>query len=76
MSSELDAPITPCVISGAYEAWPRSRRWPRPGRISVRFGPPIDPESLTRAAGSASEGHAAVSLALRRALVELGAPEP
>lgn len=32
------APIIPLVIDGAYEAWPRHRRLPHPGRIHVLFG--------------------------------------
>jgi len=34
-------PIVPVVIDGAYEVWPRHRRWPRPGTIRVEFGPPL-----------------------------------
>lgn len=38
-------PIIPCYISGSYEAWPRSRTWPRLGgvRTLCRFGRPIWP---------------------------------
>lgn len=35
-------PIVPCGIRGAYDAWPRGRTLPRPKKIGVRFGPPID----------------------------------
>jgi 1-acyl-sn-glycerol-3-phosphate acyltransferase len=35
-------PIVPCGIRGAFEAWPRGRTIPRPKKIAVRFGPPID----------------------------------
>jgi 1-acyl-sn-glycerol-3-phosphate acyltransferase len=35
-------PIIPCGIRGAFEAWPRGRWIPRPKKIGVRFGPPID----------------------------------
>jgi len=35
-------PILPCAIRGSFEAWPRTRRLPRPQRIEVRFGPPVD----------------------------------
>jgi 1-acyl-sn-glycerol-3-phosphate acyltransferase len=34
-------PIVPAAIRGAYAAWPRSRKLPRPGPITVRFGAPI-----------------------------------
>ncbi len=35
------APIVPCAVDGSFAAWPPSRRFPRPGRISVRFGVPV-----------------------------------
>jgi len=36
------APILPCAIAGSYRAWPRGARFPRPGRLSARFGRPVD----------------------------------
>jgi 1-acyl-sn-glycerol-3-phosphate acyltransferase len=35
------AMILPAAIEGAFQAWPRTRRWPRPGRVRVHFGDPI-----------------------------------
>ena len=37
------AAIQPAAIDGAFQAWPRSRRFPRPGRIRVHYGEPILP---------------------------------
>lgn len=34
------APVIPCGISGAYDAWPRWSRMRR-GSVRIRFGPPI-----------------------------------
>jgi 1-acyl-sn-glycerol-3-phosphate acyltransferase len=34
-------PLVPAAIRGAFEAWPRSRKLPRPRRITVRFGAPL-----------------------------------
>ena len=34
-------PIVPAAISGAFEALPRQRRFPRPRPIAVRFGAPF-----------------------------------
>jgi 1-acyl-sn-glycerol-3-phosphate acyltransferase len=39
------APIVPLGIRGAFEAWPRTAKWPRPKRISIRFGAPIPSDS-------------------------------
>lgn len=38
------AVIVPTAIEGAFAAWPRWRKLPRPGRIAVRFGTPLLPE--------------------------------
>jgi 1-acyl-sn-glycerol-3-phosphate acyltransferase len=35
------APVIPMAIIGSYECWPRQRRFPRGGRITVRIGQPI-----------------------------------
>jgi 1-acyl-sn-glycerol-3-phosphate acyltransferase len=40
---EAHAPIVPCAIRGAFQAWPRGVRLPRPRTITVRFGAPIEP---------------------------------
>lgn len=34
-------PVVPCHIAGAFAAWPPQRRWPRPGRLVLRIGPPM-----------------------------------
>lgn len=38
------ARILPTAIEGAFAAWPKWRKCPRPGRIAVRFGVPITPD--------------------------------
>jgi 1-acyl-sn-glycerol-3-phosphate acyltransferase len=40
-------PLVPGVITGAYEAWPIHRRFPRPWPVRVHFGPPMDVADLT-----------------------------
>jgi 1-acyl-sn-glycerol-3-phosphate acyltransferase len=45
------APIVPVAIRGAFESFPRSRRFPRPGRVTVAFGRPLPPPP-----GAASRG--------------------
>ena len=59
-------PIVPAVIKGAFEAWPRSRKLPRPHRISITFGPAIPPP----AAGD-RETSEKVRVELQRRLEEL-----
>lgn len=38
------AVIVPVAIDGAYQAWPRSKKLPRPGRVTVFFGRGIPAE--------------------------------
>ncbi len=35
------APVVPVLVEGSGRAWPRGRRFPRPGKVSVTFGPPF-----------------------------------
>ncbi len=40
-------PVIPVALDGAFEAWPRRRRLPRPwGRITVKYGEVIEAEEL------------------------------
>jgi len=41
IAKRAGVPIVPVAIVGAFECWPRTRRFPRPGRIRVEFGPLI-----------------------------------
>jgi 1-acyl-sn-glycerol-3-phosphate acyltransferase len=38
-----DVPIVPVVIDGAFEAWPRNAKLPRPYPIRIEYGRPIPP---------------------------------
>jgi 1-acyl-sn-glycerol-3-phosphate acyltransferase len=53
------APIVPVGVAGAYDAWPRWRRYPRlaplcapagKATLAVSVGPPIDPFSINQLA--------------------------
>lgn len=37
-------PVIPTVIDGAYEAWPRSKKFFIPGDITISYGEPITPD--------------------------------
>ena len=41
-------PIVPAAIEGAYQAWPRSHNFPRPGQVDVWFGRPIEPAVIQK----------------------------
>lgn len=40
--AKSDAPVVPIHISGAYEAWGRRLKVPRPRHVELTFGKPID----------------------------------
>jgi 1-acyl-sn-glycerol-3-phosphate acyltransferase len=46
LAATAGAPIVPVAIRGAFEAFPRWRRLPRPRRITVAFGSPLPPPPL------------------------------
>lgn len=39
-------PLVPVAVDGAFDAWPRSRRFPRRATIHLQFGQPITPERV------------------------------
>lgn len=45
LSKELNIPIIPVCIRGAYEAWPRNRKFIHPRHIEVHYLPPIMPSA-------------------------------
>ena len=63
-------PVVPAYIAGTYEALPRTRRWPRPVRLSIRFGPAIAAERI-RALAAEPDGAARIVEVLREAVAAL-----
>jgi 1-acyl-sn-glycerol-3-phosphate acyltransferase len=65
LAIEMDLPVVPIAIVGAYAAMPKGRSWPRPGRppIRVRYGP-----ALRAVEG---ETHQELSLRMQHAIAEL-----
>ena len=52
LAMESGVPVIPVALSGTYQAMPRGRAWPAPGRppVRVRFGSPVWPEKGERPA--------------------------
>lgn len=40
------ATVVPVVIDGAFECWPRTRKFPKLGKIRVVYGEPITPDQI------------------------------
>lgn len=45
LSRELNVPVVPVAVSGAFEALPRGSSWPRRHPVSVKYLAPIMPEN-------------------------------
>ena len=41
LGAQFDGPIVPMYIDGAYALWPKGKRWPRRGKVTVTIGDPI-----------------------------------
>jgi 1-acyl-sn-glycerol-3-phosphate acyltransferase len=39
-------PVVPVFIRGTYEAMPPGKAWPRPRKLTITFGEPLDPREL------------------------------
>lgn len=50
-----ECPVVPVRVFGTYEAWGRHYRFPRPRRIAVAYGEPLDFTALRREAKTASK---------------------
>ena len=44
IAKKAKVPIVPVLIEGAYDAWPRHRKFPGGGTVGVAYGEPIYPE--------------------------------
>lgn len=67
LAKELNVPIIPVGITGSYESWPRTRRFPKPGRITINFGKALTPEELGKkgSALGAADDQEAITLGIR-----------
>jgi 1-acyl-sn-glycerol-3-phosphate acyltransferase len=65
LALELGVGLVPIAIVGAYQAMPKGRFWPRPGRpvVTMRYGDPIYPEE--------GETHQALSKRMQQAVMAL-----
>ncbi len=47
LSKELNVPVVPVSIKGAFQAMPKGRKLPRPHRVQVEFLPPVYPKAAS-----------------------------
>lgn len=46
LARRAKVPLMPVGIDGAFTAWPRSRKFPRPAAIRIQWGNPLSPELI------------------------------
>lgn len=64
LAARAGVPVVPAFVHGAWRAWPRSRRLPRPRRVAVFYGPPLFPPE----AGHGRDGVRDFAAGIRTAL--------
>lgn len=65
------APVVPVIIDGSYAALPRDRRFPRPRRIRVIFGPPIAASTIKEGLPDEPKRARIIAERLRKAVLAL-----
>ncbi|WP_329128825.1 1-acyl-sn-glycerol-3-phosphate acyltransferase [Streptomyces sp. NBC_01476] len=74
MALRAGAPVVPCAMVGTFELQPPGRKFPRLGRVTIRFGRPLD---FSRFAGMEGERYAVRSVTdeIMYAIMELSGQE-
>lgn len=67
LADRCEVPVVPVLIDGTYDALPPGRAWPRPVRIRVCFGEPVDPGQI-RGEHDGESSHRRITEALRERL--------
>ena len=55
LAIELDVPIIPVFLRGTFEALPKGKMVPRPNRVNVSVGAPVDFRALKAERGTAAQ---------------------
>jgi long-chain acyl-CoA synthetase len=73
LAKESGAKLVPVAIIGAYEAWPRTSKYPRRHPIKVRFGKAVDVKGIEEEGLKlgAKDSYEAICVAAREELVRL-----
>jgi long-chain acyl-CoA synthetase len=72
LAQRADVAVVPAAIAGTFAAWPKHRRWPRPGRVRVAFGAPVDLTHVSQPA----EIRSSLEHAVRRLLADFARNGP
>jgi len=66
LSIHLQVPIVPIAITGAFESWPRGKRFQKMGPIKMKIGKPLQPPPESHAS---EEAYAKFTADLRETVV-------
>ena len=73
--NRFPVPVVPVFIRGTHEAMPPGKVWPRPGKIMIAFGKPLDPRELEHQ-GEGEQPQGRIVQALYEHVVELTGGQP
>lgn len=73
LAKELDIPLVPVCIKGAFNAWPRAKALPKPYPIKIKYGVPLSAgELLAKGRGfGVKDDYEAIAMAIRQAIKDL-----
>ncbi len=73
IAKELGVPLVPVYIKGAFEAWPRTERFPKLHPVKITFGEPVSSDALLGQGKSlgAKDDDEAISTAIKNKVEEL-----
>ena len=77
LAKELKPKLVPVALEGAYEAWPRTQKYPKRHPIKVKFGKPIEVDEAEKEGFKlgAKDSYEAVCMGARKVLKELKGEE-
>lgn len=75
LAAKARVPVVPAYVDGTYRALSRHHRFPRPARVTVRYGAPIFPEEFDRL-GTGRESLQAISDLIMTRIAALREPGP
>ncbi len=73
IAKEFDIPLVPVYIKGAFEAWPRTQRFPKLHPIKIRFGDPVSKKDLIERGMKlgAEDEYDAICIGIRDEMIKL-----
>ncbi|MCQ9207168.1 MAG: AMP-binding protein [Omnitrophica bacterium] len=73
LAKELNVRLIPVYISGSYESWPRTNRFPRPHPVKIVFGRPQTIKELKKEGEKqgAKDGYEAIALGIRQEVMRI-----